>query len=436
MLTTSASPFPDGRSLKAVAEPDAGDEPSDLAGLIGQLAWARDQDRVMALVNRGVRRLLGADGVTFVLREGGLCHYAAEEAISPLWQGQRFPIDLCCAGWAMLHGTAAISDVFADPRIPADAYRLTFVRSLIMVPVGRKEAVAAVGAYWRSVRTFSQDEMAGMAAIADAAAAALDTLSRLRGLTAAAEQANRNTESAQRVLASLRGFMSVANHGLRQPFQTMRLLQGVLEQQASTPPVQATLARLDQAMARAEALLATLFDGAALAAAAVGPQPDAVALDGLLSWIVGDARPAAEAAGVDLRLRPSALVVWSDREQLARILRAVVGEAVAVAAPRSAPGAGAGRGGVLVGCRRRGDRVLVEVWNTGAGLTEAQQQAIAAAGRDDAAPRLAGLGSRGFDSGLGLVLAAGAARRLGHQVAVWSRAGCGTVYRLQLLRAG
>ena len=52
----------------------------------------------------------------------------------------------------MLNGqTAVIEDVFADPRIPHDAYRRTFVKSLIMTPVGESN-VAAIGAYWRDQR--------------------------------------------------------------------------------------------------------------------------------------------------------------------------------------------------------------------------------------------------------------------------------------------
>ena len=72
-----------------------------------------------------------------------------EDAIGPLWKGQYFPLSACISGWSMLNGqTAVIEDVFADPRIPHDAYRPTFVKSLIMTPVGEKN-VAAMGAYWK-----------------------------------------------------------------------------------------------------------------------------------------------------------------------------------------------------------------------------------------------------------------------------------------------
>jgi len=59
----------------------------------------------------------------------------------------------------MTHGeTAVIEDVFADPRIPYDAYLPTFVKSLIMTPVGKRN-VAAIGAYWKNKRQFSDMEI-------------------------------------------------------------------------------------------------------------------------------------------------------------------------------------------------------------------------------------------------------------------------------------
>jgi len=104
--------------------------------MIPELSLARDVSTVMAIARRAVRTLTGADGASFVLREGDLCYYADEEAIAPLWQGQRFPMQTCISGWAMLHRQpAVIEDIFADPRVPAEAYEPTFVKSLVMVPI-------------------------------------------------------------------------------------------------------------------------------------------------------------------------------------------------------------------------------------------------------------------------------------------------------------
>src|ERR1041385_5427766 len=63
-----------------------------LVSVVQELSLARDLDRIMAIVRRAARELTGADGATFVLRDGDLCHYADEDAIAPLWKGRRFPM--------------------------------------------------------------------------------------------------------------------------------------------------------------------------------------------------------------------------------------------------------------------------------------------------------------------------------------------------------
>jgi len=62
--------------------------------------------------------------------------------------------------------TAVITDVFADPRIPHDVYRRTFVKSLIMTPVGLDGPVAAIGAYWQEKRHFTDREVASVKTMA------------------------------------------------------------------------------------------------------------------------------------------------------------------------------------------------------------------------------------------------------------------------------
>ena len=60
---------------------------------VQELSFARSIGEIQAVVKRIARRLTGADGATFVLRDGDNCFYADEDAISPLWKGQRFPIE-------------------------------------------------------------------------------------------------------------------------------------------------------------------------------------------------------------------------------------------------------------------------------------------------------------------------------------------------------
>jgi len=95
--------------------------------------------------------------------------------MEPLWEGQYFPASSCVSGWAMKHrDTAVIGTVFDDPRVPVDAYRTTFVRSMVMVPIGQVEPIAAIGAYWSEAWQPSDDEIALLEALARAAAVALE----------------------------------------------------------------------------------------------------------------------------------------------------------------------------------------------------------------------------------------------------------------------
>ncbi len=129
------------------------------------------------MVRTTARSLLRADGATFILREEDMCYYADEDALSPLWKGQRFPLTNCISGWAMLHSdVAAVPDISVDERVPYEAYRPTFVKSLLMVPVGEKEPVAAIGVYWGSEHEASPSEIHLIELLAHATSRALERI--------------------------------------------------------------------------------------------------------------------------------------------------------------------------------------------------------------------------------------------------------------------
>ena len=120
-----------------------------LAEAAKSLAAARSVDEIVAVLCRTARDVVGSDGIAVVLREGDASFYAAEDAIEPLWRGRRFPLTACVSGRAMLDAaTIVVPDIECDPRVPVALYRLTSMRSLVMVPIGAPEPVAALGAYW------------------------------------------------------------------------------------------------------------------------------------------------------------------------------------------------------------------------------------------------------------------------------------------------
>ncbi|MBK4733437.1 PAS domain S-box protein [Noviherbaspirillum pedocola] len=165
------------RARAAAAEAGRGQQSFRLlAEALEELMAAHSRGGVLGVLCKFARTLVGADGVTVVLREGEECFYARSDSpLGPLWEGQRFPLISCISGWAMLNcQTAIVPDVFVDPRIPHGVYRPTFVRSLVMVPLGRVQPSAAIGAYWANTRRPSDVEVSLLETLARAAGGALE----------------------------------------------------------------------------------------------------------------------------------------------------------------------------------------------------------------------------------------------------------------------
>lgn len=169
-----------------------------LAEVVEQIAAVRDLQALMTIVRHAVRELTSADGATLVLQDNGYCHYADEDAIGPLWKGQRFPLEACISGWAMLNASqVVIEDIYADPRIPHEAYRPTFVKSLSMVPVGRTQPVAAIGCYWATRHRATDEELELQQALADAMSVGLANLDLYGKMEESRRVAQHNADEAR-----------------------------------------------------------------------------------------------------------------------------------------------------------------------------------------------------------------------------------------------
>jgi signal transduction histidine kinase/ActR/RegA family two-component response regulator len=175
-----------------------------LVGVIQRLSLARSLEAVQEIVAHAARSLTGADGATIVLRDGDQCFYADEDAIAPLWRGRRFPMSACISGWAMLNRqSTTIADIYADERIPAYAYRPTFVKSLAMVPIRTIDPIGAIGNYWAQHHEPTAVEVSLLQALADSTAIAIENVQAYDALAERVRERAEALDAANMALSAL-----------------------------------------------------------------------------------------------------------------------------------------------------------------------------------------------------------------------------------------
>lgn len=405
----------------ALQQPPAPQDADPLAAIVDlneRLFFARDLPSVIAVLRSVARRLTGADGITIVLRDGDLCHYVEEDAISPLWKGQRFPMDTCISGWAMLTGEpAVIPDIHADPRIPQDAYRPTFVRSLVMVPIGAPDPIAAIGAYWATRRTPDADAVARLRAIARSAALALSNVSLLESLRGAAEAAQAQAMEVARANAARTRLLAALNHDLRQPIHALTLATDALRPRVAGREA-AYVTTMKQCLGVVSHLLEGVQDLVRMDDGTVAVRLDDIPVDELTTHAEATFRLAAEAKGLCWRMDGAGggVTVRTDRLIVSRILHNLIDNAIKYT----------DRGDIRILCRSAGDRLWIDVHDTGRGIPErALADVFEEFYRVEDSDGPGGLG-------LGLFIVKALADRLGHPITVESRLGVGTTISVAL----
>jgi hypothetical protein len=272
-----------------------------LIDVVQKLSLARDLQSIMSIVRVAARELTGADGATFVLRDGEHCFYAEENAIAPLWKGQRFPLSACVSGWAMTHREAVmIPDIYLDPRVPVAAYRPTFVKSMVMVPIRSSAPIGAIGNYWADHHHASPEEMALLEALANTTSVAMENVQVYSELEARVASRTRELDAANK---ELEAFSYSVSHDLRAPLRGVNgYCRIFLEDHGSSASPEAR-AVIEKALASADRMGVLIEDLLEFARLARQPlQRKTVSLDEIAGRVVQQVLAANEGRNVAVEL--------------------------------------------------------------------------------------------------------------------------------------
>lgn len=200
-----------------------------LVGVVQALSQARDVATITRIARDAARELTGADGATFVLRDGDQCYYADENAIAPLWKGKRFPMEMCVSGWVMNHAqSVVIEDIYNDARVPAEAYRPTFVKSLAMVPIRTESPVGAIGNYWATNYHPTDEQLRVLQALANTTSVALENVRLIEELRQKVGMLETQSARIQQQHESLEVFTHALAHDLKEPVRTVRAFSDLI----------------------------------------------------------------------------------------------------------------------------------------------------------------------------------------------------------------
>lgn len=230
----------------------------------------------------------------------------------------------------------------------------------------------------------------------------------LRKARDAAEAANHSKDK----------YLAAASHDLLQPLNAARLLISTLRERGLADSERNLVERAHQALEGAEDLLTDLLDISKLDQQAIKPDLDVYRLDEVLLPLVSEFQSVAEAEGLGFDHYIPAYALRSDFRLLTRILRNFLSNACRYT----------DSGRVLLGARKRGDQLRIEVWDTGRGIEADQLQAIFLEFNQLGVQRA----SERAGVGLGLAIVDRIASMLDYRILVRSQPGRGSVFSIDV----
>ncbi len=225
-------------------------------------------------------------------------------------------------------------------------------------------------------------------------------------------------KEADRANAAKSHFLAAASHDLRQPLQTLALLQGLLAKVVEGPKAQRLVTRIDETLGAVSGMLNTLLDINQIDAGTVKVAISTFRVNDILERLRDEFAYHADAKRLSLRHVRCNVLISSDPHLLEQMLRNLISNALKYTAT----------GKVLIGCRRRSGYLSLEVWDSGVGISSEDIEAIFDEYHqvDNAARER----SRGLGLGLSIVKRLG--NLLGHSVYVRSVPGKGSVFAIDV----
>jgi len=243
-------------------------------------------------------------------------------------------------------------------------------------------------------------------------------LAQLRVQKRISDEARREAEVANRAKTQ---FFTAASHDLRQPLHAMGLFAEALRQRVHEPEVAQLVNSINESVDALEGLFSELLDITRIDSGGIEVHPQDFEIGDILRKLRLHFEPSAFEKGLALRLRGGQRVALADPLLVERILRNLVSNAIRYT----------NDGSVLVSCRRRGERLLLQVWDSGPGIREAEQAKIF-----EEFYQVPHTGAVTADQrkglGLGLAIVKRLAALMGAPISMQSQVGHGTVFTLEL----
>ena len=209
-------------------------------------------------------------------------------------------------------------------------------------------------------------------------------------------------------------FLASASHDLRQPLNAMQMYIAALQSKVKDKEIMRIIEDINSVSISTARLLNALLDVSELEVGAIKPRFESFSVNNMLISIFQSFLPLAKDKGLNFRVVPSSLYVRSDPALLERILGNFMSNAIRYT----------NKGSVLIGCRKRGDKVVIEVWDTGCGISNDQMSLI----YEDFYQIENKERDRGKGLGLGLALAKRLAESLEHSINSKSTLGAGSCF--------